>query len=168
MRKICLLAATAFCLLGCQKPETKKECTPEQYKFGFQSGKSLDTVRREKFTGGGTLSFYVVKAGSNEVFTYEKINRDCPDYIDDEGSVDVVFQVPQGTTAFVAADSAALAQMKTGTQINCGECNIGLLPLFKGRLEGNQLNAETWHIKASLLSQNGSVPVAFESNFTRR
>lgn len=162
------LSAAAFWLFGCQKAETKKECTPEQHRFSFQSGKSLDTVRREKFTGGGTLSFYVVKAGNSEVFTYEKINQDCPEYIDDEGSVDVVFQVPQGTTAFVAADSAALSQMKTGLQINCGECNIGLLPLFKGRLEGNQLNAETWHIKASLLPRNGSAPIAFESNFTRR
>ncbi|HEX8315832.1 MAG TPA: hypothetical protein VF609_12610 [Flavisolibacter sp.] len=169
MKKACLLITIVINLLSCQKNEADKNtCAPEQHTFRFQTGKNLDTVRRENFIGLGVRSFYTIKGGTNEVFVYTRTNKDCPDYIDDEGSRDIVFQVPEGINSFAATDSITLAQMKVGMQINCSECNTGLLPIFHGSIEGRRINAGTWRIKASLLPAQNSNLVEFDTNFMQR
>lgn len=142
---------TLFLVTACIPEKNLPDCTPEDWQYTFESGKmiTLDTI---KITGADTTYeryAYQVKEGNNLVFNYIHAFEDCREIADDEQTDKLVFEIPAGATAVTWEDSAAFQQGKLYYQ-QIGAWGTPPVLLKQGKLEGQKITDNRWHIKASL------------------
>jgi hypothetical protein len=135
-----------------------------KHEYNFQQNKRLDTVVSNSWNPNTT--FYVIRSGSQLVFEYKRINRDCPEVVDEEGSRSIVFELSPALQNFRADDSTELAALKAGINYSCYGCR-GFKFSRNGYIEGRKINENTWHVKGSLADTVGPF-VNFEADFIKQ
>lgn len=135
-------------LFSCRKQVEKDACTPEQFLYKAAAG------RQVVIPAAGNQ--YQVVAGSDIVFEYSHVFRDCPELSDDDGTDNLVFQIPAGATSFTYTD-AALASIKCYSQVSCFCAFTDAIAVNQGTVSGTLSAPNTWNVGVNVsVSVGGS------------
>jgi hypothetical protein len=136
-------------LFSCEKnTDADNGCTPEHFLYNGFNNKQINIVQ--------AAASYQIVTGSNLVFEYSKVFRDCPDVSDLGGSDNLVFEVPVNSNNFTYTD-AGLSNLNCYSKLTCYCLGTNAIPVTQGTISGTKTGANNWDINVTVSINSGGV-----------
>jgi hypothetical protein len=143
-----LLIYSLFILLAaCKREEVLiPNCAPERFLYEGTANKKIDILL--------PINRYQIVSGGNIVFVYTHIYQDCEGISDDEGSNNLVFEIPAASGNF-SYSNAGLSALNCHSQLSCYCANTNATPVTQGSISGIKTGVNQWQINANVSVNSG-------------